>query len=95
MTARLHWWKKKAVPVGREKRREEKRRFQYEQNHDIQKHLVRKSEHTKNTWFLAAAAAAETRRYVRRILQKAVDRYCGDGENPSVPSDPFLLSPDA
>jgi hypothetical protein len=33
MTVRLHWWKEKADPVGwerEEKRREEKRRFQYE-----------------------------------------------------------------
>jgi len=30
MTARLHWWKEKADPIEREKRRKEKRRFQFE-----------------------------------------------------------------
>jgi hypothetical protein len=55
MTVRLHWWKEKADPVGWE--REEKRREGFNTsnrpaksgNQNIPKHLVRKSEHTKNT----------------------------------------------
>jgi hypothetical protein len=46
MTARLHWWKEKADPVGREQRREEKRREGFNTrnrpaksgNHNIPKH---------------------------------------------------------
>jgi hypothetical protein len=87
----------KADPVvEREKRREgfnPSSRPSKSGNHKIPKHLVRKSEHTKTLSFwplLPPRLGATYGEFYRKRL--TVGR--GDGENPSVPSDPPLLSPD-